>query len=673
MMNEPAARVALQRLIVDDAVGQLRRRDGRMAILGSEDGALKLDWVEAVARLFADPSKLEEVEAEARAIRDRGIRHIIWAGMGGSVLAVRVLCELGFCDGHDEPPTSDAPEPGGGPVAIYPLDSTDPAALNAIVRTIAAAKHLALPPEHGVHARPASGSGPEHYDASEAGLLHALLHDVMMIGVSMGMTSEEPITHLEWFSDLLEWARLPPAQHLLVMTLPGSYLDAFAREHQAPSRPLQLDGRTGTGGRMSAPATRVFLLPAAIYLTRLPGAPGLLRSVLQRAWNTYDLELAAARPAEHPFVQLAAALSGASSDGACRLLLAMPDGWRVLVSWLEQLMEESLGKGGKGIVVFDDQKLNLAAPGYHQGGTLDVQVVAAPPPTSEPTKAAHDRHFVLAQPALASTDPRDRLSALAASFLGWQLTMALYGYLHQIPFAGQPAVENYKARARALRAERDPLQLVSNWQQALQDGSLTLLAPRVAAGAGSGAGERHDPRRGNLGATEHEAVPPLPAAAFARALRDANSWDDGSEHVRRRTLGYVDVTINGEAPADVVSLLNEQSRIIGNTLLGVPVKLRHAPAAYHSTEQSEMDGPAYLVSLRLVARRTEACLLGDYSNSFLHAQAISTWQAMMETGRPCYLLVIEGSLRDARGPLATFLADVERRLHDADHTSPDAG
>ncbi len=86
----------------------------------------------------------------------------------------------------------------------------------------------------------------------------------------MGMTSEEPITHLEWFTDLLKQAGLRPAEHLLVMTLPGSYLDRFAHEQQAPSRPLQPDGGTGTGGRMSAPATRVFLLPAALYLTSLP-------------------------------------------------------------------------------------------------------------------------------------------------------------------------------------------------------------------------------------------------------------------------------------------------------------------------------------------------------------------------------------------------------------------
>jgi hypothetical protein len=620
MTNDNAIRSALHQLIQDDAVGQLRRREGLMATLGSENGALKLDWVEGVARLLADPSQLEEVEAEARAIWQGGIRHLIWAGMGGSVLTVRVLCDLGLGGGHE------------GQVTIYPLDSTDPAALNAIVRQIAAAKKLTLP------------TGKE---ASDPTFLRALLDDVMMVGVAMGMTSEEPITHLEWFTALLKQAGLPPAEHLLVMTLPDSYLDRFAHQQQAPSRPLQPDGGTGTGGRMSAPTTRVFLLPVALYLTtHFPTESGLLRSVLQRAWDEYNLERATSQPADHPFVQLAAALSAQSRDGACRLLVKMPEGWQTFVSWLEQLMEESLGKGGKGIVVFHDQPLNQSAPGYQKDALLRVRVV------TEATQAGEEQLFLLSQPSLASKEPRDRLAALAASFLGWQLSMALYGYLQHITFAGQPAVENYKARARALRAQPEPLQIVSNWSPALQEGILTLLAPR---GAMSQEAQSHsDPQRAYSA-----------AAAFARALQKALATDDTPRQSQGIPLGYLDLTVNGEAQASLLSALGEQMHTIGNKLVGVPVKLRQAPADYHSTEQSEMDGPPYLVSLRLVAEKTEASLLGSYTTTFLHAQAVSTWQAMMEVGRPCYLLVIDGSLDDAREPLGTFFAHVEEDLHHA--------
>ncbi len=321
---------------------------------------------------------------------------------------------------------------------------------------------------------------------------------------------------------------------------------------------------------MSAPpATRVFLLPAALSLvTHFPAESGQLRSVLQHAWDDYHLEQATSHPAEHPYVRLAAALSAASRDGACRLLLRMPEGWQAFVSWLEQLMEESLGKGGKGIVVFDDQTLNQSAPGYQQGGLLRVGVV------TEATQAGDEQRFLLSEPSLASKDPRDRLAALATSFLGWQVSMALYGYLQRIQFAGQPAVENYKARARALRTQHDPLQVVSHWRPALQEEILTLLAPRGTVS--------QDAQR-DSGSQRGDSA----AAAFAKALQKSALADEAHNH----PLGYLDVTVNGEAQTSLLSVLDEQVRTIGNQLLGIPVKLRQAPADYHSTEQSEMDGP----------------------------------------------------------------------------------
>src|SRR5437868_1491228 len=160
---EDAIEAVLRRFVLEDAVGQLRRREGVMARLGSEDGELKLDWVEGVARLLADPAKLEEVENEAWDIRQRGIRHIIWAGMGGSVIAVRVLTELGFCgeiwegDAINRVPTKAITEH----ITIYPLDSTDPAALNAIVLKIASVKQLSLPAT-GVGTRFIASSSIEH-------------------------------------------------------------------------------------------------------------------------------------------------------------------------------------------------------------------------------------------------------------------------------------------------------------------------------------------------------------------------------------------------------------------------------------------------------------------------------------------------------------------------------
>ncbi len=583
----------LTRILEEDAVGQLRRRDGKMAELGRENGDLKLDWVEGVARLLADKTLLEEVEEEARELWRRGIRHLIWAGMGGSIITVRVLDKLGFCSGDQ-----------GRRIAVYPLDSTDPAALNAIIHQIAQSKQLPL----------------ATVDAdAEPSFLRALLDDVMMVGVSMGMTSEEPITHLTWFAELLEQAEIAPAEHLLVMTLPGSYLDQFARQRQAPSRPLQLDRGTGTGGRMSAPTTRVFLLPAALYLTRENALTGQLRTVLNKAWQYYDLDLATSAPDQHPFVQLAAALYATSLAGACRLVLELPDRWQARVAWIEQLMEESLGKGNKGVVVFAEQALQAQGPCFRDDDLLHVRVITAATPQDASL-------FTLSLPYLNGPEAQERLAAIAASFLGWQLSMALYGYLHTITFSGQPAVENYKARARALRALPDPLQAVQNWQATIPGAHLTLLAPTDVALHGS------------------------PASAFTDVLL--------AQTRQERPPGYLDFTFNGDVPDKVGLATAALWHKIGNELLGIPVKIRVAPADYHSTEQSEMDGPPYLVSLRVLFREHEKSLVGAYSDTFLRAQAVSTWQAMIGQGRTCFLLLIDGMPEQGAERLEHFLQEI---------------
>ncbi len=650
-MNNTYASPALQRIIAEDAVGQLRRRDGRMAELGSENGEVKLDWVEGVARLLADPSMLEGVETEAREIWQRSIRHIIWAGMGGSVLTVRVLTSMGFCStSSQETEQATASER----ITIYPLDSTDPAALNEIMRKIAGMKGMSFP------------SLAQNQQPDPA-FLRALLDDVLMIGVSMGMTSEEPITHLTWFADLLAQAQLTQAEHLMVMTLPGSYLDRFAQERSAPSLPLQPDRGTGTGGRMSAPATRVFLLPVALAFAHMPSSSSRLRAILRRAWELHNLDLASTQPASHPFVRLAAAMSDASHDGVCLLLVDMPPGWTALVPWLEQLMEESLGKGGKGVVVFGDQPVHAqlentegarkgphpynddeggsSKPVHSKGGEDDewdplrapsLLTVHVTTDSNDTLPISQDTpHFLHSQPYLATTDDSEQL---AASFLGWQLSMALFGYLHDITFAGQPAVENYKARARVLRMQESPLSVLQGWDAQCTDGILALYGPQGSVSQLQG-GTGHDM-----------------ANSLARALRDTHMVGK---------LAYLDGTINGEASEAFSVIFRDYLRRIGNEVFGIPVKLRRAPADYHSTEQSEMDGPASLLSLRLLARQHERCMIGQYDDTFLCAQAVSTWQAMLEQGRSCFLLVIDSTFEDAIESLTRLLERVSTILQKA--------
>lgn len=584
---------ALRRLTSSDAVGQLRRREGTMARLGSEGAALKLDWVEAIPWLLAHPEALAAIEAEAAVLVERGIRNIVWSGMGGSVLTVQVLWALGFCD---------------GPPAIYPLDSTDPDALNALLRALLA---------RTAPGQPASALG-ERPDVRRA-----LLDDTLMIAVAMGMTSEEPISHLAWFCDALTEAGLSLPEHVRAMSLPDSYLDTFARERDIPRLALQLDGGSGTGGRMSAPGTRVFLLPVALWLAAQRAPHGALALLLARAWTDYDLDSAQRDPASHPYVRLAAALSAASVNGAVRLSITAPGLWGVVRDWAEQLFEESLGKGGKGVVIFAEE--GQTTPAQPTPGEVWLRISTVTHEAEPPGV------FTFSAPLLASAHGEERLAGLASLFLGLQLTTALYGYLQDIPFAGQPAVEDYKARARALRdGAGDPLPQVSD-PLCVSDGPWSLYAPHELI----------------ANATER-----TPHAVALAALRRLPTLEP---------LPYLDLTINGELPPAMAVQLHERLRTLAPGRLGVPYKLRRAPAAYHSTEQSEMDGPPALVSVRVLAtaRATRASgsltLIGDYSARFLAAQAVATWQAMTGVGRACLLLLYHGEPEAMYPALLSFL------------------
>ena len=102
--------------------------------------------------------------------------------------------------------------------------------------------------------------------------------------------------------------------------------------------------------------------------------------------------------------------------------------------------------------------------------------------------------------------------------------------------------------------------------------------------------------------------------------------------------------------------------VLGAEHLRVPVKIRTGPSDYHSTEQSETDGPNQLVSLRLVGMQHRPVIAGQYSDKFLLAQARGTWQAMEDANRWILMLTFAELSADVVADLDAFFANVARRL-----------
>jgi glucose-6-phosphate isomerase len=577
----------VERLAHEDIIGQLLRREGKMRELGLEGGDVKLDWVDGVEKALQHPEWLRQVEEEAAAIVRQGIRHVIWSGMGGSVQTVYTLKRLGYLDLPN--------------LHVYPCDSTDPASLNRILQEMAA------------------NEGLRSADLLSAGWKPAL-QKTMMMGVSMGMTSEEPITHLEWFAGLLEEAGLSPAGHIQVMTLPGSYLDQFARPRGCKMVPIQLDGENHTPGRMSAPATRVFLRPVGLALTAraLAQSPratfdgSLIRRVLERAQELYGVSHRTGAASDvSPFIRLGAFIANeVKRRRRNKVVLVLPPEGLGLAPWVEQLVEESLGKGGKGFLIFYGE--DLRAPADYADDVIFLQVSAEGFP--QPERAKLDALQAAGHPVLKlSVTLKDvgvplGLPELAGLFLGFELTVATFGYLHDIVFVGQPAVEAYKKYARDLRESPQPVTFDDTPHKATFR-SLTLSYSTLI----------HKGLLAETGIPHGDAV-----EVYAAILRAAQ---------QQGWFRYKDFTFNGELTPELRTVFEEARRTLVNGTLKMRGKIRTGPSDYHSTEQSETDGPNELISTRFVALKHEAIAVGNYSDKFLLAQARGTWQAMEDANR----------------------------------------
>ncbi len=607
----------LRRLDNEAMFEQLLTRTGRMAELGTEAGDFKLDWVDGVRNALKQQAWLRAAAEEATAILAAGIKHIIWSGMGGSVQTVYCLKRMGYLD----LPT----------LSIHPLDSTDPASLNRTLTDIAALD--GLPPEA----------------LKDVAVLRTLLQTTMMIGVSMGMTSEEPITHLDWFDGLLKQANVDnPGSHIQVMTLPGSYLDDFARSRGSRMVPIQLNSENHTPGRMSAPATRVFLRPVALAIAASNGnnldeTQARLAAIFMRAERLGGPE---GTPSRHPFVRLGTMIAQQTAfEGRNKVVLELPAQWDGFGPWLEQLVEESLGKGGKGFLIFYQQDTATLA---QRDDVLVLRLnpagaVLAGEPTTCPEFGA-----VLDIPIDTAIEPTG-LAELAALMLGFQFAVATVGFLHDIVFVGQPAVEGYKRYARELRDGAQPISFGDPGALYASDGRLTLNAQSLE-------------RARLLSPADVERVAALrgwdldqPAALLAAVLTVARGggW-----------FRYLDVTFNGDITDAVHEILLTAQAELALGVLGMPCKIRTGPSDYHSTEQGETDGPFELVSIRIVALQHDVPMAGTYHDTFLLAQARGTWQAMEDAGRWIVMVTIPDTSEESLAALRALVVDTAGRLRE---------
>lgn len=265
-------------------------------------------------------------------------------------------------------------------------------------------------------------------------------HTLVIIASKSGGTIE-PNTMLvairDWMKPYLG-AQLP--KHLVAITDPGSELEAQAKEEGWRA---VFNGEPTVGGRFSA--LSVFgLLPAALI--------GIdLNEFLAHARKAE--EACANNSIDNPAIQLAAFLYDNYLRGCDKFSFLTPKRGRVLGLWIEQLVAESLGKEGKGILPnIEVDPLLLAKK------CTDRTVVIYKTQTDIWDE---NRNFEM---SLAYINPEipcqnyrvDSVYELAEHFVMWEYAIAMCGYLMQVCPFDQPDVASAKAAVLTILNEGMP-------------------------------------------------------------------------------------------------------------------------------------------------------------------------------------------------------------------------
>jgi glucose-6-phosphate isomerase len=236
-------------------------------------------------------------------------------------------------------------------------------------------------------------------------ILESDLTYTLFIFASKSGSTVETNSHRALFHAELIKQKLEIRDHLLVITDPDSSLEIWAKEHAVQV----LNGFADVGGRFSA-LSAFGLAPAAIC--------GIDVSILLD--EAHDIAIELAKP-NNPAVLLALAIfhNGAS-------FISLPD--TPLSQWIEQLIAESTGKEGKGVLPVIESKRSKNSDA--------IRIVFTP------SSGENQKNDVYLS------------TSLGGQFIFWEWTTALLCYLIEVNPFDQPNVTLAKERANSVLAEK---------------------------------------------------------------------------------------------------------------------------------------------------------------------------------------------------------------------------
>jgi transaldolase/glucose-6-phosphate isomerase len=575
----PAAIEAAVRASLED--WRLNRKVQRLwdrdaSLWTGSDEARWLGWLDAIDA--AEPL-LEPLDRLADDVRREGFTHALLLGMGGSSLCPEVLART------------------FGPQAGFPellvLDSTVPAQIRAFERRIAIERTL------------------------------------FIVSSKSGTTLEPNILLQYFFARAAALFKEATGSRFVAVTDPGSRLEARARE--SAFRAI-FHGDPTIGGRYSA-LSAFGLVPAAVM--------GLdVRDLRRRAALMARACGRDVAPASNPGVELGAILGCLGLLGRDKITLLPTPSLSGLGAWLEQLIAESTGKQGKGLIPIDGEEPGPPSEYGHDRVFVRIGLRSDPPDSSVTGRVDAIRAAGHPFITIELADGGD----IVQEFVRWEIATAVAGSILGINPFDQPDVESSKEATRRLTAEYEATGRLGEPPALASDGTLALFT---------------DARN------REELVRAVGAAASPARYVQA--------HLDRLEPGDYFALLAYLEMHPVHQQLLQRVRSSVRRRAHVATAVEFGPRFLHSTGQAYKGGPPTGVFIQVTASDDEDVQVPGHEFTFgvvKAAQAQGDLNVLLERGRRALGLHIRGDLAFGLATLADIVDDWARRASPPDELAP---
>jgi RpiB/LacA/LacB family sugar-phosphate isomerase len=504
-------------------------------------------------------SHAEDIRTFADEIRRLQFSQVVLLGMGGSSLTGEVLNEtFGSKMGFPD---------------MLVLDSTDP---GAVKQTLDACN---------------------------------LSRALFVVSSKSGTTTETLATY-SFFRGQVETAASPrPGMQFVAITDPGRPLDKLATETGFRRTFLN---PASIGGRFSA-LSFFGLVPAAMIGVDI-------KILLERAHGMVETCGNEVGVRGNPAVQLGAVLAGLARAGRDKVTLVLSEKIRALGGWIEQLLAESLGKDGTGLVPVADEP--LGAPNVYGDDRIFVSIVLEGDMTHDAAlaKLSDAGHPVL---RLTLKDPMD----LGAEFFRWELATATAGAVLGVNPFDEPDVARGKEQTSTLLTEWRRSRRLPEWPSDVEEDGLVLM-------------------------TKSNKKPTSVSKGLAAHLAQAVPGD------------YLAIQAYLTPTADAWRILQE-IRVALRDRLRIATTVGWGPRYLHSTGQLHKGGPTSGLFIQITGDDREDLVIPGAGYGFTTlkaAQALGDLQSLRDGARRVIRLHLTGKQSQALPQLLQMVQGLTKRL-----------